>query len=121
MARLKVRYQALCDAASSHAVWRQQWGSYSASTVGTLLTYSDARLARLQLVVELGQQGSHAFGQVLIMADDKWEQGAAQRAAVGAAPAAGPAQVRGDGSRLARCRPHMVQSRACYDCWRWAG
>jgi hypothetical protein len=111
MARLEERCQALCDAASSHAAWRQQWGGYSATSVGTLLAYSDARHARLQLVVGLGQQGSHAFFGVLHMAGAKWEQGAAQRAAEGAAPAEVPAQVRGDGGRLARCKPpHDAQS-----------
>jgi hypothetical protein len=113
MARLKVRYQALCDAASGHAVWRQQWAGYNASSISSYLIKGSARQALLQLVVELGQQGSHAFSQVPNLSDDKWEQGAAQRAAEAAAPAERPAQVRGDGGRLARCRPHMVQSRAC--------
>jgi hypothetical protein len=116
MARTKERYQVLCDAASSHAVWRQQWGGYSASTVSTLLTFSDARLARLRQLLELGQQGRHALYQAVNMTDDKWEQGAAQRAAEAAAPAQVPVQVGGAGGRHACCRPHIVQSCACYNC-----
>jgi hypothetical protein len=116
MKRPEERYQVLRTAASSHAGWSQQWAGYSAGTVGPFLTFSDARLARLQRVVELGQQGRQPFYQVLCLSDDKWEQRAAQRAADGAAPAEVPAQVGDDGGRLACCRPHMMQRHACYDC-----
>jgi nicotinamide mononucleotide (NMN) deamidase PncC len=93
MKRLEERYQVIRTAASSHAGWSQQWAGYSAGTVGSFLTYSDARRARLQLVVELGQQGRHALSVVVAMTDDKWEQEAARIATEGAASAERPAQV----------------------------
>jgi hypothetical protein len=86
VATLSRRYRELCQAAATHPAWGQQWGGYKPGTIGGLLTHPDARLARLALLIERGQQGSYSMTTVLGWTDTRWAEALQKLARQGGAP-----------------------------------
>jgi hypothetical protein len=71
---LSKRYLALRKAALSHPAWGEQWGRYKAATIGALVKTSEARLERLELLIERGWQGSYSMSYVVKMTNARWHQ-----------------------------------------------
>jgi hypothetical protein len=83
---IRRRYRELCAAAASHPAWGQQWGGYKPGSIASLLTYPDARQARLALLIERGWQGSYSMRTVLGWTDTRWAEALQKLARQGGAP-----------------------------------